>query len=441
MLGVHGDAKGALFQFAQARKRFSKLKLRIVACELEILDAIAHQMEGEGTLSIQSLEQRIRAMDSNKGLFLSRLAGAPVYSLILSAKLDAVTPAAHRFIGIARNTGLANTEGSGLYLQANAALQSYHLDEALQGFQKAIEKRDIVHRKIAIEIQVGLVLTYQALQRSEDAANAMQRLMQFALETEAPQQIAVAQSCQARLSLLQGDSKQALKWACSFTAKAHSPSMLMWLETPVLTQLRVMVAAEGSHECLQQASESLTALFQSVRAVRNTYQMIEILVLQCVALHKLERADEAIEVLQQLITLAQPGGWIRPFVELGQPMAELLSRFIQQKGSSDYLRRVFEHCSTRAEPLLGSPVAKSQFFSSSEFPILEHLTKREFEILELLAQRFQNKEIAAQLFISPETVKYHLKHLYQKLYVNNRRDAVIKAGEIKAAGADLAETR
>jgi LuxR family maltose regulon positive regulatory protein len=392
-------------------------------------------MAGEGALSIQSLNQRIQAMGSGKGLFLSRLVAGLVFSHLLSGNLEAVIPAAQHFTRVSKKTGLVNTEGSSRYLRANADLQSYHLDEALQGFQHAAEKRDIMHRKLAIDTQVGLVLTNQALQCSKEAVGAMKQLMQFALDTDEPEHLAVAQSCQARLSLLQGDAKPAIDWARSFDVEAHAPSMLMWLEIPVITHLRVMVAT-GSHESLQQTSELLATLHQSAEAVHNTYQIIKILVLQCVTLEKLGRVDEALEVLQQVIQLAEPGGWVYPFVELGRPMAELLERLADQNGVSDYVQLVLDKLPTHEQQPAGTAAGESRTIAGSEAWGAEPLTRREFDVLELLTQRLQTKEIAARLFVSPETVKTHLKHLYQKLDVKNRREAAIKAAEIMSRGRD-----
>ncbi len=433
---IQGDAEGALIQFEQARKLLSTSKYQFR--QLEVVDAIAHQMAGKGAQAIHSLDQRIHALGSGKELSLSRLFAAQVFIHLLSGNLAVRT--VQRFTAACKKAGeLPNSEAWSSYLRANADLNSYHLDAALQGFQYAAEKRDIVHRKAAIEAQVGLVLTYQAMRRPDDAVDAMKQLMEFALDTDEPEHIVVAQSCQARLSLLQGDSKPAIAWARSFDVAVHAPGMLMWLEIPAITHLRVMVAS-GSRESLQQASESLAALLQSIGAVHNIYQSIGLLLLQSLALEKLGRADEAEEVLQQAITLAEPGRWIHPFVELGEEMAGLLRRFGERKSFTEYLHQILDKFPTDTTATAIAAGNYSNTLPTSKGFYTEPLTNRELDILELLVQRLRNKEIAARLFVSPETVKGHLKNLYQKLDVHTRHEAVLKAVEIMAASRSADHT-
>jgi LuxR family maltose regulon positive regulatory protein len=72
------------------------------------------------------------------------------------------------------------------------------------------------------------------------------------------------------------------------------------------------------------------------------------------------------------------------------------------------------------------PLSPSPSHSASQ-PLVEPLTNRELEVLDLLAQRLSNREIADKLFISPTTVKGHLQNIYGKLNVRKRREAIDRA--------------
>lgn len=114
------------------------------------------------------------------------------------------------------------------------------------------------------------------------------------------------------------------------------------------------------------------------------------------------------------------------------PMADLLIRLHNQNVSVDYIEKLLA-AFRDDEQVVVSEVSENRIASASPLspqPLAEPLTNREIDILELLEQRLQTKEIAEKMFISPETVKSHLKNIYQKLDVRNRRQAVERAVEL-----------
>ena len=110
-------------------------------------------------------------------------------------------------------------------------------------------------------------------------------------------------------------------------------------------------------------------------------------------------------------------------------MADLLKHLIRHNVAVDYIKRILdafnedEHGGIQSE----SHHLTAQSPSLSTQPLVEPLTNRELEILDLLSQRLRNKEIAAELSISPGTTKKHLYNIYGKLNVSGRRQAVEKA--------------
>jgi LuxR family maltose regulon positive regulatory protein len=202
--------------------------------------------------------------------------------------------------------------------------------------------------------------------------------------------------------------------AAAHLAKAH--------ELPI-SQARVHLA--------QGAASAALAVLWPLRQQAETKgwadERLRVMVLQAVALQVYGKKDEAVQLLGDALALAEPGGFVRIFVDEGIPMARLLSEAAARGIMPDYTGRlltVFEAEAQKSEDesyLPPAPPARS---------LVEPLSQRELEVLRLIAQGLSNREISERLFIALITVKGHNRKIFSKLQVQRRTEAVARAREM-----------
>ena len=126
--------------------------------------------------------------------------------------------------------------------------------------------------------------------------------------------------------------------------------------------------------------------------------------------------SQALTVLEQALTLAQPEGYMRVFLDEGAPMAKLL----RHAGSHGIAPKYVAKLLSEFEQLSGvTPTAKQ--------PLIEPLSERELEVLQLITDGLSNYQIAEKLVVSVGTVKAHTSSIYRKLDVNSRTQATARA--------------
>jgi LuxR family maltose regulon positive regulatory protein len=136
-----------------------------------------------------------------------------------------------------------------------------------------------------------------------------------------------------------------------------------------------------------------------------------------------------VSTLAEALALAAPEGYVRTFIDEGQPMAEILSGVLEarHRGHPDSLPRVPAHYIRKLLAALKQDDAGARL-PAKRLP--EALSGRELEVLQLVASGKSNRRIASELFVSVGTVKTHINNLYRKLDAHSRTQAVARAREL-----------
>ncbi|KAA3659023.1 MAG: hypothetical protein DWQ04_23460, partial [Chloroflexi bacterium] len=196
-----------------------------------------------------------------------------------------------------------------------------------------------------------------------------------------------------------------------------------WREAGYLILVRLALH-QGRHE---EALPVLQKLYEMAQENGRFGNCIEMLVLLAQIWQTMGKITKAQSTLQEAVTLAQPGGYVRVFLDGGQPIANLLkSIYSKEKKVGGMETAVFTHLETllHAYPNPHPPTPNSQ-------SLIEPLSKRELEILTLIIAGHSNQQIADQLVVATSTIKWHINNIYGKLQVRTRTQAIARAHELK----------
>jgi LuxR family maltose regulon positive regulatory protein len=225
---------------------------------------------------------------------------------------------------------------------------------------------------------------------------------------------------QIRVSLAQGDLERAVAVARQAPEPSQAGSFPGYLYLS-LALVRLLLAQQQQVA----AWERLSAVYETVLRAGWQSLVVQVRAFQALAA---PNPDKALSLLGEALALAEPEGYLRTFLDLGEPMRKLLVqiRSVMQGSALAYVGTLLSAFEARPEPA----ALASETPSLSVQPLIEPLSEREREVLSLLAEDQLRTEIARELVVSVNTIKAHLKGIYGKLGVHDRRAAVERAHEL-----------
>jgi LuxR family transcriptional regulator, maltose regulon positive regulatory protein len=316
------------------------------------------------------------------------------------------------------------------------------LHMAAQSYQRVLQLIGDPPLPVACEAHLGLARILYEWNDMDAAQQHGQQSVQLARQLETMDRVVACEVFLARLKFGRGDmtSASSILAKAGQLARQHNfvyrmPEIAAVQVLTLLHQGNLVAAAHlaQTHEipisqtrvCLAQGDTNaalalLEPLRGQVEAKNWEDERLKVMVLQSVALYAHGEKNKAVQLLGDALALAEAGGFIRSFVDEGLPMRQLLSEAVAQGIMPDY-----------AGKLLSIFEAESQTSENTpDHSLIEPLSQRELEVLQLIAQGLSNHEISERLFLALSTVKGHNQKIFDKLQVQRRTEAIARAREL-----------
>ena len=283
--------------------------------------------------------------------------------------------------------------------------------------------------------ELGSVISYLTLARIKEVGGDLEgaqaivdHARQLAVEVEASMMDdQIVEAYQAQLWILQGRSDQAIRWIQENDIdrqikehKAQSRFDPIW-EIQSQTLARIY-SSQGEHDLALQAIEPALAVAENNNRLRS---IIKLHAMQAAIYQSKGDNASAMRILEKALKLGEPEGFVRTILDEGEPMVKLLYQAVSKGIYPEYANRLIA-AAMKIKPS-GAP-RKSDLGKQDQ--LVEPLSEREIEVLQLIAGGLSNQEIANQLHVSLSTVKGHTSNIYGKLGVHKRTQAVSRAADL-----------
>ncbi|MFN8464840.1 MAG: LuxR C-terminal-related transcriptional regulator [Caldilineaceae bacterium] len=404
---------------------------------------------GAGLFLAHGKEQALAALAT--GLEKGQVTHGYEYSRVLiircfvywmAADLPSLEQTAAELLRYAQQRDLPESTVWGQYFHGCACYQLNDLAAAREDFLAVMNSRDIAPGFVAIQGAYGFALALQAQGEADAAAAALAMVADYAQQTDNDLARQAFLAFNADLALRQGRLEAALEWVAGNGPRLSPVPLLAFFAAPLAAA--AILLRYGTRAAMDEAEQMLRQLETYLAQVHVDRFYIEARALQALLYAQRGERAKALEALDMAITLAQPGGLQRVFLDLDAGLYNLLAEleldeeraaFVSQLRAAINPPARSQHEGSGREQLtsdLPVPTAVTTImpFSASQprHPdLIELLTNRELEVLQLLALRLTNKEIAQSLGISTGTVKQHTINVFRKLHVENRREAILQA--------------